>query len=50
MDGLDQYDDDQLQREITRRELVRNETQRRIWEGELDVTDGDSVVTMTDLQ
>lgn len=45
--NLDEISTEELESELLRRELVQRELQRRIWEGELEVTDGDSVETMT---
>ncbi len=39
-----------LAAEALRVQLVQEEIQRRIYCGELEATDGDSVVTMRDLQ
>lgn len=40
---FDSFSTDELERELSRRELVQQEIQRRIYAGELEVTDGDDI-------
>jgi hypothetical protein len=48
--NMNHFSDSELKAEIDRRQWERDEIQSRIYRGELEATDADGVVTMTDLQ
>ncbi len=48
--NVDDCTDSELRTELARREYERQEFQDRVYRGEVEATDADGVVTMTDLQ
>jgi hypothetical protein len=48
--NMNHFSDEELKAEIERRDWERSQINWRIYTGELEVTDADGVVTMTDLQ
>jgi hypothetical protein len=46
---IESMTDEELQDELDRREFYRGEINQRIWQGGLEVSDGEAVLTMSDL-
>jgi hypothetical protein len=48
--GLTAYSDNELQAELDERQLTRDQREWLVYTGELECTDAEDVITMTDLQ